>query len=401
VLKAELDKKADYEKKYTQILTKARQLQLEKSKLMKQIQDQKAAAPVTAATNSEPSTANSQESAAKIADLEKTLAAVRKELSDKNIELTRLRAQFSMSQGKTNRLQKELDALKVAAAAASTAKPTELSAAAPEFKITSPIMARNNSAPASPAITQKTATIDLLKKAVTSTGTPDLSAAGPVDASPLTPTSATTPQDTTTTAEDAEEAIATPIAEEAHVEAEAASTAEIATPAAENDVEPIITTPAVADTEITEAEELPVETTTTSQETVSTEADLFMETDHVKQVEDEVAANEEFAVVTEVSATEDAEHALTTEEETPVEVEVHELETEKVESPIAASSTVVVEEDVAVDSPVVFNEEETTEEAVEAEFGEVVTGIKRNREEEEDAEISGTQSPTKKLHTNV
>jgi hypothetical protein len=357
VLKAELDKKADYEKKYTQILTKARQLQLEKSKLMKQIQDQKANAPAIATANAESSASNSQESAAKIAELEKTLATVRKELSDKNIELTRLRAQYSMSQGKTNRLQKELDALKVAAAAAAEA------AAA----------------------------------------------------------SAATPQDTTTIAKDVEEAVATPIAEEAQVEPEAVPTAEAtpkaepasitiaeATPtpevtssATENDIEPIITTPAPVDTEITEAETVTVETTTVSQETATPEADLLMETEPAKQAEEEVAAaSEEFAVAEEVPTTEEAEH-IAADEETPVEVEVHELETEKVESPIAAASS-TVEEDVAVDSPVVFNEEETaTEEAVDAELGEVAAGVKRDREDENDAEVSGTQSPTKKLHTNV
>lgn len=418
-MKAELDKKADYEKKYTQILTKARQLQLEKSKLMKQIQDHKATTPAVATANAEPSTAaNSQESAAKISELEKTLASVRKELSEKNIELTRLRAQFSMSQGKTNRLQKELDALKVAAAAAaatttSTApatKPTELSAAAPEFKATSPNQIRTSSAPPSPAITQKTTTITgLLKKAVASAvHTPGLSsAAGPVDASPLTTPSAVTPQDTTVTADDTEEAVATPIAEEVSVETEVATT-----PATtEIEVEPIITTPAQVDTEITEVEEL-AETTHTSQETGSPDTDLLMEHDHVKQVEEEeVAASEELAVTEEVTVTSTADDTeevpaeeveeVEEEEGAAVEVEVHELETEKIESPTAAAaataSTAAVEEDVAVDSPVVFNEE-TTEEVVEAELGEVVAGTKRDREE--DGEVSDAQSPSKKSHTN-
>ncbi|RCI03917.1 hypothetical protein CU098_000519, partial [Rhizopus stolonifer] len=92
---------ANFEKKYTSLLQKARHVQIEKNRVTKELETLKAS-----------DSSETPVLKAKITELEAELATTRKSLTDSTVEINRYKAQTSMAQNKCNRLQKELDALK-------------------------------------------------------------------------------------------------------------------------------------------------------------------------------------------------------------------------------------------------------------------------------------------------
>jgi hypothetical protein len=350
----------------------------------------------------------------KITDCEIELTAARKTLAENSVEVSKLKAQNSMALNKNNRLQKEIDAIK-------SAKST-LSPNASVFQVSSPTIGSPTIAPVNggPQLANASQTLPKVASSIKGKGkeatiaasgvnTPELSttpAAVSVDTPILTPVSVNTPPPTTTDAEEA--AVSTPVAS--------------------------------GDTEMpTDVDELaaPVpEAASVSTPLAAAEADaeLAMEEEATDaEINKDIAEESAFTSETVLVATEVEEHDELN-DETQVEVEVHEVNNnDKVDSPqLEASEETAIESTEAlddnskntdlVDSPVVVqvdvsNVPEATEEEpaadvtesnvetqVEEETLDPAIGSKRKErpdEEGEEGELTAAESPSKKVNTST
>ncbi|KAL7317103.1 Leucine-, glutamate- and lysine-rich protein 1 [Mucor circinelloides] len=406
---AELAKKTEaisvLEKKYTALLKKARQVQLERQAAFKEIETLKA------------SQAQFTEASTKIAHLEKELAFHAKRSDDNSVEATRYKAQLSMAQNKANRLQKEIELLK-------SQKPSStLSAAAPAFQIGngSPSSSPRIAAPSSPAVISSPAATNspAIASSPVAANTPTI-VSSPVAAPAKLPTAPIVP------ANAASEAVASPIvpAVDSPAPSSPAPPAKSPVLAAKPVVaeEPIPATPEItlADS-TTEAQA----TTTTTETADAVEAELSMDVDTVADT-----GGEQITEADEVVEEGQVDKATTQDDQVPVDVQVQaekpssplpttsveETETADVEDSIehddteaAGSPAVTINqaEEEAVSTPTATaNTEDDANTAAEVENDLILaderrqndlklTGGKRLREEEDEEILSGIESPTK------
>jgi hypothetical protein len=342
----------------------------------------------------------------KISELENELVTVRKTLAENSVELTRLKAQNSMAQNKSNRLQKEVEALKAAKASTST-----LSANAVPFQASTPT---NTASPvsspviASPQLNKIASSPVRAKNKQPATfviNTPDLSTTSvpvSVDTPVLTPAPIATLPPTN-----------------------------IVEPEVNNAETPVEATGIDTDTNITDDLNAPVPepvSTSTPSAAAEVDADLSMDDDNTTNdqlaqdiseninIADESNGNSETNITTEVTeSVTEVENNNELEEDTPVDVEVHEIPSEKAESPklevteenveVTIESTDITEEteEGEVEGKSVVESIEPTEEAKE-ELLEPAVGSKRKDRADEDPEETENAtpgSPSKKLHTST
>ncbi|KAG2210971.1 hypothetical protein INT47_000131 [Mucor saturninus] len=333
-LKSKTDDYLTLEKKYNNILIRARSLQQERAKSNEEVKTLRL---------------SQAELKTKITTLEGELEVARSTLQANSVELTRLKAQNSMALNKNTRMQKELDALKIPKASA-------LSAAAPAFQVSSPVIESPSATQTnSPIIsdtntTSNTSDANATQKPVV---TPEVSAqkAATQEAvgSPKIATSDANVSPKTVVAEAVSSpkvvaAPSTPV--QVKVEAPTPSSAP-ESPAATTEIEE-----ATVATPMTEADAEIEDLVATSSPTADLDADLNEEEATDAEVNEDIAGNNGEVEETKTTETETAE--LPTAEESIVEAKIEE-----------------------------------------AELG-VVTGVKRTLEEDED--VSSPQSPTKKIH---
>ncbi|CEP13769.1 hypothetical protein [Parasitella parasitica] len=421
----ELDKKIQehdtLENKYHTLLKKARGIQKKNGEVIKELETLK-------------SGANTAETEAKIAALEEEATSLRKQLSEQSVEANRYKAQLSMAQNKSIRLQKEIEALKAQ-------KPTStLSPAAPAFQAggspilspRTPATAASSSAPSSPAPPSQTKSPvltknSLFKKAIASSvHTPELSstpAPASVDTPILTPVTTPVPQedepviaeeptndealpttpDVTTAAATAEEE-----ATAMQVDAELGEEGELDNKQTNKNQDSV-----PVEIEVQVQEETPETTTTTaSPPAAKTETEAIEEMvredqeknaeslDHFSDVEEEVAAPDATTANDNPAAAE-----TTTSEPNPVEQQAATAVEAAADAAVEADATEnnTAEADTtrddlfegnAADTTVAEDEDKSSKTSNEP-AAEVGTKRERN---DEDEDLSGLESPTKKPH---
>lgn len=367
---------------------------------------------------------------ARIAEIEQELATGKKTIAEHIVEVSKLKAQNSMALNKSARLQKEIDNLKAAKSSSGPSEST-LSANAPVFQVSSPTIGSPSSAAnASPQLGHATnqafpkvvasAIMKSKSKEASGVNTPELSTTPAPAASAgtpvLTPVSVSTPPPTTattTTTTTEEPAVSTPVADSEIIPSE---------------VDELVATEAVSATTPSAAAEVEADL---SMEEESTEAEVN------KDIADE-STTADAAAPTSTAATEENNDLI---DESQVEIEVHEVVNDKVDSPqldaseeTALDTAEVTDDSIknieSVDSPVVLQEVEeevsaeapqddstaadnatnaTTNEEVtavedEGETLEPTIGSKRKERPEEEEGEEGeltAESPTKKVHTNT